>query len=86
METEVVWALLGVLVALLGVAVTIIAMQRRNGKNGNPNFETLEVLIQQQITLQEKSLDKLDALIVSMTTIETTVQFCPTVQATRRGQ
>ncbi len=83
METEIITALAAVIVALIGA---LGWQQRRNGKNHNPNFETLELLIKQQIGLQGEANDKLDALGLSMKAIETTVQFCPTVQATRRGQ
>lgn len=86
------------LVGLLGVAGTVIVgllgllfVQRRNGRNHsahqNPNFETLEVLLQQILKAQQDNVGKQDKILTALTAIQTTIKFCPTVQATegRRG-
>jgi hypothetical protein len=89
METEVVWALLGVLVTLLGVAVAVIAMQRRDGKNGNPStgahLAKLETLGEQQVRALEQMSTELTAIQVTLGKLETTVGSCGAVQQLRQG-
>lgn len=90
METEVVWGLLGVVVALLGVAVTVIAMQRRNGKNGNPStgahLAKLETLGEQQVRALEQMSTELTTIQVTLAKLEGTVGSCGAVQQLRRQQ
>jgi hypothetical protein len=65
MDTEIVWALLGVLVALLGVAATTIAvlLRARNGAIHNPNYQTLELLLKQQVHTFESMDEKLNKMV-----------------------
>ena len=72
MESELAWAISGVLLSLLGVAVVVIvALIRRNGNGHNPNFNTIEVICQQQVTALTSIDHKLDGALLLLTAVRT---------------
>lgn len=84
MEGEAIGALSAVVVALVG-AIGILMRNGKKNHHANPNFETLEVLMNQQLESQKVIIEKMDATLLALQGIQTTIQFCPTVQATRKG-
>lgn len=79
MESELIGALGAVSVGLLGVVAVLL--RRGNGKsNHNPNFETLEVLSQQQLDVTKELRGKLDQVLLMLTETKGVVANCEAVQ------
>ena len=74
MESELAWAISGILVALLGVSVvTITTLLRRNNRSnhGNPNLATIEALCKQQVQALSSIEHKLDGALLLLTEVRT---------------
>ncbi len=77
MEAEVIGALGATSVGLLGVVAVLL---RRNGKNHNPNFATLEMLAQQQLDCTKELREKMDQVLLMLTETKMVVGNCEAVQ------